>query len=271
MVKFKVYVDKEDLKEVNISSLLFYSDTCICDLIVGNIRASLIVNGETRIINEETGDIYKHCGAFTKEMKDLIKSHINLEDCGYIVDMSNWFEIFVDKIDENENVIEELCYEVADIEGALEEYDLVGSLFKFMVNSLKDYTNKKDFDLMLISGNEDLLIKKKVKNAYENYEKLGGFAIEEEYNKLEKQIAKLEKQIEYENRKLEVCAYGKSDLAYIDELESELEELKEKQDNLDNADEESFGREVYMNSNEKICWVEYLDNEENLKSIIEEP
>ena len=85
---------------------------------------------------------------------------------------------------------------------------------------------------------------------------------------MEKQIAKLEKQIEYENRKLEVCAYGKSDLAYIDELESELEELKEKQDNLDNADEESFGREVYMNSNEKICWVNYLDNEENLKSIL---
>ena len=91
---------------------------------------------------------------------------------------------------------------------------------------------------------------------YENYEKLGGFAIEEEYNKLEKQIAKLEKQIEYENRKLEVCAYGKSDLAYIDELESELEELKEKQNNLDNANEESFGREVYMNSNEKINTIE---------------
>ena len=268
MVKFKVYVDKEDLKEVNISSLLFYSDTVICDLIVGNIRASLIVNGETRIINEETGDIYKHCGAFTKEMKDLIKSHINLEDCGYIVDMNNWFEIFVDKIDEDENVIEELCYEVADIEGTLEEYDLIGSLFKFMANSLKDYTNKEDFDLMLISGNEDLLIKKNIKNAYENYEKLGGFEIEKEYNKLDKKIEKLEKQIEYENRKLEVCAYGKSDLAYIDELESELEELKEKQDNLDNADEESFGREVYMNSNEKICWVEYLDNEENLKSTL---
>ena len=268
MVKFKIYVGKEDLKEVNISSLLFYSDTVICDLIVGNIRASLIVNGETRIINEETGDIYKHCGAFTQEMKDLIKSHINLEDCGYIVDMNNWFEIFVDKIDGDENVIEELYYEVADIEGELQEYDLIGSLFKFMVNSLKDYTNKEDFDLMLISGNEDLLIKKKIKNAYENYEKLGGFAIEEEYNKIEKQIAKLEKQVEYENRKLEVCGYGKSDLAYIDELEGELEDLKEKQSDLDNIKEEDFGKEVYMNSNEKICWVDYLDNEENLKGIL---
>ena len=96
----------------------------------------------------------------------------------------------------------------------------------------------------------------------------GRYAHEKEYNKLDKKIEKLEKQIEYENRKLEVCAYGKSDLAYIDELESELEELKEKQNNLDNADEEDFGRKVYMNSNEKICWVEYLDNEENLKSIL---
>ena len=47
-------------------------------------------------------------------------------------------------------------------------------------------------------------------------------------------IKNMEKQIEYENRKLEVCGYGKSDLAYIDELESELEDLKEKQEHYTN-------------------------------------
>ena len=44
----------------------------------------------------------------------------------------------------------------------------------------------------------------------------------------------------------------RDDLIYISSLENELEELKEKQNNLDNADEEDFGRKVYMNSNEKI-------------------
>lgn len=38
----------------------------------------------------------------------------------------------------------------------------------------------------------------------------------------------LEQQIEYEESKLEVCGYGKSDLYYLDQLYAELEKINEK-------------------------------------------
>ena len=48
--------------------------------------------------------------------------------------------------------------------------------------------------------------------------------LEEMYEKQEE----LEAQIHYEEEKLDVCGYGKSDLYYIDGLYAELEELNEK-------------------------------------------
>lgn len=47
--------------------------------------------------------------------------------------------------------------------------------------------------------------------------------LEELYNRQEE----LEKQIEYEERKQNVCGYGKEDLYYLDGLYTELEEIKE--------------------------------------------
>ena len=37
----------------------------------------------------------------------------------------------------------------------------------------------------------------------------------------------LERQIEYEEKKLNVCGYGKSDLYYLDRLYAELDEINE--------------------------------------------
>lgn len=214
MVKFKVYVGDEDLKEVNISSLLFYSNNVICDLFVGDIRASLIVNGEIRILNEENNEIYKHYGAFTEEMKKIIRNGESLENYNYIIDMSNWFELFIDKIDENGNVIKEIGCEVADIEGALDNNDLKSSLFEFMLNSIKEYTEIEDFDIMTLDEKEEDILKSNIVKMYENYSKLA--------------------------------------------------------ENKENKVDEELGRNIYMNSNHKIIWLEYEDNEENNQSILVE-
>ena len=137
-INFKCYVDKEELKEVNISSLLFLSGTVICDLTVDNIRASLIVNGETRIINENNGDSYRNCYQFPQELTDMIKNGVDFEEHGYIIDMNNWFEIFLDEVEIKEDNTEmkyEIDYEVADVEGTLEsdKYSMEEMLKKFMV------------------------------------------------------------------------------------------------------------------------------------------
>ena len=42
---------------------------------------------------------------------------------------------------------------------------------------------------------------------------------------MDERIEELEKEIEYEEKKLDICAYGTSDLMYIEGLKSELEEL----------------------------------------------
>lgn len=49
---------------------------------------------------------------------------------------------------------------------------------------------------------------------------------EKEVEKIEKRIEELQDMIDYENRKLEVCGYGTSDLLYIEGLKEELQELK---------------------------------------------
>lgn len=50
---------------------------------------------------------------------------------------------------------------------------------------------------------------------------------DEEIELVEEEIERLEKEIDYEERKLKVCGYGKEDLYYIEELEDDLEQLKE--------------------------------------------
>lgn len=50
---------------------------------------------------------------------------------------------------------------------------------------------------------------------------------DEEVELVEEEIERLEKEINYEERKLKVCGYGKEDLYYIEELQDDLEELKE--------------------------------------------
>lgn len=51
---------------------------------------------------------------------------------------------------------------------------------------------------------------------------------EKEVEKIEKRIEELQDMIDYENRKLEVCGYGNSDLLYIEGLKEELQELESK-------------------------------------------
>ena len=44
--------------------------------------------------------------------------------------------------------------------------------------------------------------------------------------KLENEIQELKKEIEYEEKRLDVCAYGTSDLYYLESLKNKLEELE---------------------------------------------
>lgn len=51
---------------------------------------------------------------------------------------------------------------------------------------------------------------------------------EKEVEKIEKRIEELQDMIDYEEKKLEVCGYGTSDLLYIEGLKEELQELESK-------------------------------------------
>lgn len=51
---------------------------------------------------------------------------------------------------------------------------------------------------------------------------------EKEVEKIEKRIEELQDIIDYEEKKLEVCGYGTSDLLYIEGLKEELQELESK-------------------------------------------
>ena len=51
---------------------------------------------------------------------------------------------------------------------------------------------------------------------------------DKEIEKIENRIEELKKEIEYEEKKLDVCAYGTSDLMYIEGLKQELAELEQK-------------------------------------------
>lgn len=54
-----------------------------------------------------------------------------------------------------------------------------------------------------------------------------------EFKLIENEINRLEKEISYEEKKLKICGYGKSDLYYIEELEEDLEDLKNFLDEID--------------------------------------
>lgn len=47
---------------------------------------------------------------------------------------------------------------------------------------------------------------------------------------MEERIEKLRKQIEYEERKLDACGYGSSDLQYLEGLYAELESLESEEE-----------------------------------------
>lgn len=51
---------------------------------------------------------------------------------------------------------------------------------------------------------------------------------DEEVRLIENRIEELEQEIEQEEKKLDVCGYGKEDLYYVEGLMDELEELRNK-------------------------------------------
>ena len=174
MIKFNIenWVTNEVLKEVNISSLLF--DDCeICNLDYGDIGLSLAVRGDVRIINEENGEIYKNYSQMPNKLLELIKNGKDISQYGYYVDMNNWFEIFIDKIDEKGNGIEMIDSFVADVEGTLDENNLKKSLLYYMLQCINDYVDIEDVNLMTLDKKEQLLLRQNIlKNVYDSYKEL---------------------------------------------------------------------------------------------------
>ena len=54
----------------------------------------------------------------------------------------------------------------------------------------------------------------------------GLISIQDEF--IERRTKELEKELEYEENKLEICAYGREELYHIEQLKYELEELGER-------------------------------------------
>ena len=113
---FTLMILPEELKWVNADSLNFDSDTTIAMLKQGEYELSLMVRGSVRIINNETGEVYKNYQQFPEDLRAEIEAGEFNTTTGtdkYIPDMTNWFEWFLDKNGEN------IWYDVADIEGSL--------------------------------------------------------------------------------------------------------------------------------------------------------
>ncbi len=88
-LQFTIY---EKLKECT-DSLLFDSETTIAKLEVDDCCLCLEVQGEVRIVDNQTQEVYKTPSEFPQELKDAIKSgdiFKNLTD-RYYVDNNNWF------------------------------------------------------------------------------------------------------------------------------------------------------------------------------------
>ena len=118
--EFNLYIKPEELADVNISSLLFDSNTVIADYKEGNYMLSLIVRGDVKIYDNETGYAYKNYQDFPVDLQSLIKSGAlgSGDDTNkYTVDMNNWFEWFLDEVEGD--AADTIWYDVADIEGML--------------------------------------------------------------------------------------------------------------------------------------------------------
>jgi len=119
--EFNLYIKPEELADVNISSLLFDSDTTIASYREGNYELSLIVRGSVKIWDNENGYCYKNYQSFPVDLQSLIRSGAlkSGDDTNkYTVDMSNWFEWFLDVADSGD-VVDNVWNDVADIEGML--------------------------------------------------------------------------------------------------------------------------------------------------------
>jgi hypothetical protein len=88
-LQFTVY---EDLIKCT-DSLLFNSETTIAKLEVDDYCLCLEVQGEVRIVDNQTQEVYKTPSEFPQELKDAIKSGDIFEDLTdrYYVDNNNWF------------------------------------------------------------------------------------------------------------------------------------------------------------------------------------
>lgn len=118
--EFTLLVRPDELEFVNTSALAFDSDTTIAVYKDGTYELSLMVRGSIKIVNKENGDVYKNWQSYPEDLKELVTSG-EIEHGGetdkYIVEMNNWFEWFLDKVEDNE--ADNVWYDVADIEGML--------------------------------------------------------------------------------------------------------------------------------------------------------
>lgn len=113
---FTLYIKPEELADVNISSLLFDSDSTIATYGNDKYELSLMCRGDVKIVNTENGEVYKNYQSFPDDLKALIKSgKLHNGTDKYYIDMNNWFEWFVD----DKNGYNNIWYDVADIEGEL--------------------------------------------------------------------------------------------------------------------------------------------------------
>lgn len=137
--EFKLYINESDLDDVNKNSLLFDSGTEICSYTKDGYTLSLEVAGDIRIINEETGDIYKNYGHFPDDLISDLQAGKLGEDDKYTVVDNNWFEFFLDY---NGTPIE--LDEVAEPEGQLNGEDKLNDLKIFMEDAFKLFTSGLD-------------------------------------------------------------------------------------------------------------------------------
>ena len=132
--EFKLFVKEEDLDDVNDSSLLFDSGTTICSYSRDGYTLTMTVAGDVRIINNETGDVYKTYTQFPEELINALRTGEAWDEEKYTIDMNNWFEFFM--ADKNGMPIE--LNEVAEPEGQLNG-NKVEALKEFMKEAFDDY------------------------------------------------------------------------------------------------------------------------------------
>ena len=166
--EFELFVSEGDLDDVNTSSLLFDSGTTICKYTEDGYTLSLVANGDIRIQDRETGDVYKNYGHFPQELIDAIKSgKLDESDRFEVVD-NNWFEFFLDGPDGEQIDL----YEVADVEGALNGENKATELEVFMKDALDGFVSQlnesKKLKTESLSSNETPVVNPDDKDYYSN-------------------------------------------------------------------------------------------------------